>query len=169
MKIFVGLVLLGFGGFIAFSFFTADNSEDANRDQLRQQAFINLFKDNADEGKQDFYFIGTHCMTVEADLDLPQYFTAYYNEFVAAQILFTVENGIQSADDPAYRAFLDKHAAELAEQHADVKAQSAKENEVMQEAMQIVAEFATGDQRGLYNCIGDRLIEEQSGNISSNN
>lgn len=169
MKIFVGLVLLGFGGFIAFSFFTTDNSEDANRDQLRQQAFINLFKDNADEGKQDFYFIGTHCMTVEADLDLPQYFTAHYNEFAAAQILFTVENGIQSADDPAYRAFLDKHAAELAEQHADVKAQSAKENEVMQEAMQIVAEFATGDQRGLYNCIGDRLIEEQSGNISSNN
>lgn len=167
MKIFVILVLLGFGGFIAFSFFTSNNSEDTNRDLLRQQAFTNLFKDNADEGKKDFYFIGTHCMTVEADLDLPQYFTELYNELVAAPIMFTVENGIQSEDDPVYTAFLDQHAAELAPQLADVNAQSANEDEVMKEAMQKVAEFATGDQRGLYNCIGERLIEEQSGNLST--
>ena len=169
MKIFVGLVLLGFGGFIAFSFFIDDSSEHANRDQLRQQAFINLFKDNADEGKKDFYFIGTHCMTVEADLDLPQYFTEHYNELAAAPIMFTVENGIQSENDPAFTAFLDQHEAKLEQQLADVNAQSENEDEVMKEAMQKVAEFATGDMRGLYNCIGDRLIEEQSGNISSNN
>lgn len=169
MKIFVGLVLLGFGGFIAFSFFTNSNSDDTNIDQLRQQAFINLFKDSADEGKQDFYFIGTHCMTVEADLDLPEYFTAHYNEVVVAPIQFSVENGIQSEDDPAYKTFLSNHAVELEPQRLDVEAQTANEDEVMKEAMQKVAEFATGDQRGLYNCIGDRLIEEQSGSLSSSN
>ena len=169
MKIFVGLVLLGFGGFIAFSYFTAATSDETNRHQLRQQAFINLFKDNADEGKQDFYFIGTHCMTVEADLDLPEYFTAHYNEVVVVPIVFSVENGIQSEDDPAYKAFFDKHSAELASQRLNVEAQTANEDDVMKEAMQKVAEFATGDQRGLYNCIGDRLIEEQSGSLSSSN
>ncbi|MBO6918172.1 MAG: hypothetical protein JJ858_07065 [Rhizobiaceae bacterium] len=169
MKIFVGLVLLGFGGFIAFSFFTNSNSGDTNLDQLRQQAFISLFKDNADEGTQDFYFIGTHCMTVEADLDLPEYFTEHYNEVAAAPIIFSVENGIQSDDDPAYKTFLSNHAAKLAPQRADIEAQSVNEDEVMKEAMQKVAEFATGDQRGLYNCIGDRLIEEQSGSLSRSN
>lgn len=169
MKIFVGLVLLGFAGFIAFSFFTADTSDETNRHLLRQQAFTTLFKDNADEGKQDFFFIGTHCMTVEADLDLPEYFTEHYNEVAVAPIIFSVENGIQSEDDPSYKAFFDKHSAELASQRSNVEAKSADENDVMKEAMQKIADYATGDQRGLYNCIGDRLIEEQSGSLSASN
>ena len=105
MKVFVIIALLGFGGFIALAFFGIGTVKEEDAQVLRAQAFDTLFKDNMDEGKQDFFFIGTHCMTVEADLDLPEYFTEHYNELAAAPIMFSVENGIQSPEDPAYKRF----------------------------------------------------------------
>ncbi len=162
MKVFVIIALLGFGGFIALAFFGIGTVKEEDVQVLRAQAFNTLFKDNMDEGKQDFFFIGTHCMTVEADLDLPEYFTEHYNELAAAPIMFSVENGIQSPEDPAYKAFLSQLSSEFETKTADIKQRMNDETEVMQEAMDKVAQYVNDAEFGLNKCIGDRLIEEQS-------
>ncbi len=162
MKIFVIIALLGFGGFIALAFFGIGTVKEEDAQVLRSQAFNTLFKDNMDEGKQDFFFIGTHCMTVEADLDLPLYFTEHYNELAAAPIMFSVENGIQSPEDPAYKTFLSQLSAEFETKAANINQQMSNETDVMQEAMDKVAQYVNDAEFGLRKCIGDRLIEEQS-------
>lgn len=162
MKVFVIIALLGFGGFIALAFFGIGTVTEEDAQVLRSQAFNTLFKDNMDEGKQDFFFIGTHCMTVEADLDLPSYFTEHYNELAAAPIMFSVENGIQSREDPAYKAFLSQLSAEFETKAANINQRISDETDVMQEAMDKVSQYANDAEFGLNKCIGDRLIEEQS-------
>lgn len=162
MKVFVIIALLGFGGFIALAFFGIGTVKEEDVQVLRAQAFNTLFKDNMDEGKQDFFFIGTHCMTVEADLDLPEYFTEHYNELAAAPIMFSVENGIQSSEDPAYKAFLSQLSSEFETKTANISQKINDETEVMQEAMDKVAQYVNDAEFGLNKCIGDRLIEEQS-------
>lgn len=161
MKIFVIAVFVGFGAFIALAFFGVGTFQEADGQIARQQAFTNLFKDNMDEGKQDFFFIGTHCMTVEADLDLPEYFTEIYNEYAAAPIMFSVENGIQSQDDPAYRAFIGQLSVDFQAKIVAIGEQISQETDVMQDAMDMVARYVHDHETGLNKCVGDRLVEEQ--------
>jgi hypothetical protein len=169
MKIFVIAVFVGFAAFIALAFFGVGTFEAEDGQVVRQQAFTTLFQDNMDEGKQDFFFIGTHCMTVEADLDLPEYFTETYNEYAAAPIIFSVENGVQSQDDPAYTAFITKLSADFEAKTAAISKQISQETDVMQEAMDMVARYVNDREMGLNKCIGDRLIEEQSTTTSAIN
>ncbi|MEP2980312.1 MAG: hypothetical protein ABJO86_12550 [Lentilitoribacter sp.] len=169
MKIFVIAVFIGFGAFIALAFFGVGTFKAENGQVARQQAFTTLFRDNLDEGKQDFFFIGSHCMTVEADLDLPEYFTKTYNEYAAAPIMFSVENGIQSQDDPAYTAFISQLSADFEAKRAEMSEQISQETNVMQETMELVALYVNDHEAGLNKCISDRLIEEQSGAASAIN
>ncbi|MEO9460459.1 MAG: hypothetical protein ABJE63_03100 [Lentilitoribacter sp.] len=169
MKIFVIAVFVGFGAFIALAFFGIGTFEPEDGQIARQQAFTTLFQDNMDEGKQDFFFIGTHCMTVEGDLDLPEYFTKTYNEYAAAPIMFSVENGIQSQDDPAYTAFISQLFVDFEAKRAEISEQISQETDVMQETMEMVARYVNDHEMGLNKCIGDRLIEEQSTTTSAIN
>ena len=169
MKIFVIAVLAGFGAFIALAYFGVGTFEEQDGQVARQQAFSILFVDNMDEGKQDFFFIGTHCMTVEADLDLPKYFTEHYNEYAATPIMFSVENGIQNRNDPVYTTFISKFSADFDTKTAAVSEQISKETDVMQEAMDNIVKYVNDREMGLYKCVGDRLIEEQSATNSELN
>lgn len=169
MKVFVIIALLGFGGFITLAFFGIGTVKEEDAQVLRSQAFHTLFKDNMEEGKQDFFFIGTHCMTVEADLDLPEYFTELYNELAAAPIMFSVENDIQSSEDPAFKTFLSQLSAEFETKTANINQRMSEETDVMQEAMNMVVQYVNDTEFGLNKCIGDRLIEEQSATATTIN
>lgn len=167
MKIVIIVALLVVTGFVAFAVFGVNNFAEQDHQATQQQAFKSLFKDNIDEGKQDFFFIGTHCMTVEADLELPKYFTEHYNELAAASIIFSVENSIQSPDDPSYLAFIRKLSTDFRAKTAAVNEQIANETNVMKEAMEKIIQYVNETEIGLYKCIGDRLIDEQSGAIQN--
>jgi hypothetical protein len=161
MSKFFIVAIFGIIGIVTLAVIGAQFGTENVSAQAHRNAFITLFKADIPDGKHTFSQLGTRCMEDAAGGELPTYFTEYFNEMIAAPLVFSIENGIYDPKDEAFQIFAAKARTEFEQKNIVFMQKLDQEPDLIKAPMLDAIEFINTDKLGLYPCIGEHLLAQQ--------